>query len=72
MRPPSFFEDESIYEKESGQCPQCEEKAELRTCAECGKSAWIIDCGHFSQPRPISTDDQSPFNHICDDCYQGR
>jgi len=35
-------------------CPHCGEPAKLRRCCVCGTEAWIIDCGHYPQPRPIA------------------
>ena len=60
-------------EKEGGACPECGSPAELRTCSECGASAWIIDCGHYSQPRPIATgrkDGSEDYKLFCDDCAE--
>ncbi len=54
-----------------GRCPDCGEPARLRTCHVCGKSLWLIDCGHYGQPRPISADDDGT-GDICDDCYDLR
>jgi hypothetical protein len=58
-------------ERERGTCPLCNEPARLRTCWECGDSAWIIDCAHFPQPRPIApgrADGSHPHRMFCDDC----
>lgn len=41
-------------EGEAMKCPDCGKHAEYRTCDECGESAWVIDCGHYAQPRPIA------------------
>jgi hypothetical protein len=41
-------------EREGGKCSHCGEPAKERTCSTCGLSAWIIDCGHYPQPRPIA------------------
>jgi len=35
-------------------CPACAAQPRLRRCDECGVSAWITDCGHMAQPRPIA------------------
>jgi hypothetical protein len=36
------------------ECTRCGAKPRLRTCVECGTKAFITDCGHQTQPRPIS------------------
>jgi hypothetical protein len=53
-------------EDEGGKCPECNTPAVWRVCYVCGKGAWIIDCGHYPQPRPISVDPQGEM--ICDEC----
>lgn len=35
-------------------CPACATQAAQRTCSQCGISAWVIDCGHYAQPRPLA------------------
>jgi|APSaa5957512576_1039674.scaffolds.fasta_scaffold103429_1 hypothetical protein len=54
------------HEIEGGECPHCGATAKLRRCHICGESAWLIDCGHYSQPRPISADIYGM--DVCDDC----
>lgn len=61
------------YEKDGGKCPDCGTPAELMTCEVCGKQAWLIDCGHYDQPRPITGGkiDGSDLGHIyCDGCAE--
>lgn len=54
-------------------CLSCGQEPEWRECATCGTQAWVVDCGHKAQPRPIAADDQDPLhNHICDACYEAR
>lgn len=58
-------------EREDGCCPDCLEPAEYRVCDECGRGAWIIDCGHYAQPRPYAAgrSDGSDLHHTyCEDC----
>jgi hypothetical protein len=59
-------------EAEGGRCPVCARRAELRTCSECGFSAWAIDCPHgrprrfrFSRGRGDGRDGGRVF---CEDC----
>jgi hypothetical protein len=52
-------------------CPACGAEAEARTCSTCGVSGWIIDCGHYAQPRPIAAgrEDGSELDRdFCGDC----
>lgn len=65
--------DISEYEREGGACPHCDEPAVYRTCSACGRSAWVIDCGHYAQPRPISAgriDGSEGYKLFCDDCAE--
>jgi len=58
-------------EHERGVCPHCGAPARLRTCWECSESAWIIDCAHFPQPRPIAAgraDGSDAGRMFCADC----
>jgi hypothetical protein len=60
-----------MCERENGKCPECGEPARLRTCSVCGVSQWIIDCGHFDQPRPIAAgrqDGSESYKDFCEDC----
>lgn len=59
---------ELTIEKEGAVCNRCGEPARYRTCKTCGESAWIIDCGHYDQPRPIAADEHG--EDVCDDCYE--
>jgi hypothetical protein len=54
-------------EREGGACSKCGEPAELRRCRKCGETGWIIDCGHYDQPRPISAYGADSY---CDDCFE--
>ena len=43
----------------------------LRECSRCGLKAWIIDCGHMQQPRPIASgmaDGSQLHLDFCEDC----
>ncbi len=58
-------------EVEGGKCPRCGELARKRTCDECGKTGWIIDCGCYAQPRPIAAgrrDGSDGHHDYCEDC----
>ncbi len=50
-------------------CPECGEPSRERTCRRCGISAYLIDCGHYLQPRPISS---STGETLCDACWEDR
>lgn len=54
-------------DKEGASCPDCGHEADYRECDECSKAGWVIDCGHYAQPRPIA-----PLEHrmFCDDCFE--
>lgn len=61
------------YEYNGGVCPACGERAVLRTCSVCGEQRWTIDCGHYSQPRPIAAgraNGSELHNDFCEDCAQ--
>lgn len=63
------------YEHENGACPDCGEPARRRTCAGCGFSAMVIDCGHMPQPRPISAglyDGSRLDSDFCEACECGE
>ena len=47
-------------------CPDCGATRQERTCAGCGVSARLIDCGHYAQPRPISAATGTTW---CDACF---
>ena len=47
-------------------CPECGAARQERTCAGCGVSARLIDCGHYDQPRPISAATGTTW---CDTCF---
>jgi hypothetical protein len=60
-------------ECEGGACPICFERARLLTCWQCCESAWIIDCAHFEQPRPIAfgrADGSDGHRLFCDECAE--
>jgi hypothetical protein len=57
------------HEIEGGKCPECGTPARLRTCSVCGGTpAWLIDCGHYAQPRPISAGPDG--KDYCDECWK--
>ena len=59
------------HEYEGGSCPDCGTHAEHRICYECGENAWVIDCGHADQPRPLASgrrDGTSAHRTYCDEC----
>ena len=59
------------HEREGGSCPKCGALAEHRTCADCGCQAFVIDCGHYPQPRPIAQarfDGSDDHKLFCDKC----
>jgi hypothetical protein len=55
----------SEQDHEGGRCPHCEAAARRVTCDTCGDWAWLVDCGHESQPRPIAALDHRTY---CDEC----
>lgn len=64
----------AVHEHEGGRCPDCHEPAKYRTCSTCGKSSYVIDCGHMPQPRPISAgrvDASQMHRDFCEDCAEG-
>lgn len=36
-------------------CPDCGVSAEYRYCDNCPNAGYVIDCGHYAQPRPIAS-----------------
>ena len=58
--------DAGACEIEGGACPHCGERATRRVCEKCGQAEWIIDCGHYEQPRPLAADEHGHI--VCDDC----
>lgn len=56
-------------EREGGACPDCGTPAEWYECRACGDGAWLIDCGHYPQPRPISGEDDVAY---CDVCWAAK
>lgn len=59
--PPDPRDEYDDQERKGGSCPSCGELAVHRTCDCCGISAWIIDCEHYDQPRPIC-------DSVCEEC----
>lgn len=58
-------------ERPGGECPECAEPARLRECDDCGRRAWLIDCGHYGQPRPIAAGrrgGRQADRDYCEDC----
>jgi hypothetical protein len=35
-------------------CPDCGSASALRQCCACGRQGYVIDCGHYAQPRPLA------------------
>jgi len=57
--------------EQGGYCATCDEPARERTCRMCGRTMWILDCGHMPQPTPIAAGraDGSDLHHdYCDEC----
>ncbi len=60
-----------MEEHEGGKCPHCGTEAAWRECDTCGTAAWVIDCGHYTQPRPIApgrVDGSELHRLFCEDC----
>ena len=58
-------------EHERGRWPPSAAPAQWGTWWECSESAWIIDCAHFPQPRPIAAgraDGSDAGRMFCADC----
>lgn len=53
-------------------CPDCGEAREYRTCADCGTTAWVIDCGHYAQPAEIAASAHAGGEDVCEDCEATR
>jgi hypothetical protein len=52
-------------------CTICGARPRLRVCAGCDAKALVTDCGHFSQPRPISagrSDGMDLHHDYCEEC----
>lgn len=52
-------------------CDQCHATPQQRTCADCGVSGWVTDCGHMGQPRPIAAgrvDGAESHKDFCENC----
>ena len=49
-------------------CEVCSTPARLRKCAGCGREGWIVDCGHYPQPRPIAPMGIFGCECSCDEC----
>ena len=59
-------------EQEDGACPTCGTRAEFRECESCDASGWIIDCGHFAQPRPLAAAADGSGRCLCDECADAK
>ena len=57
----------SEQDHEGGRCPHCAAPARRVECDNCGGWAWLVDCGHESQPRPIAALDH---HTLCDECAE--
>ena len=53
-------------------CPHCDVARETRTCADCGATADVIDCGHYEQPAEIAASAYTPHDHVCAECETAR
>ena len=65
----------NLYDHENESCVACGIRAVERTCVVCGLTAWIIDCGHKAQPRPLASgraDGSDGQNCYCTDCAEGN
>ena len=62
------MEDYTEHEIEGGFCPECGEPARLRECHYCEDQEWIIDCGHYDQPRPIAASPDG--ENVCASCWE--
>ena len=60
-------------QKEGERCLSCKEQSIQRECDDCGRSGYVIDCGHYAQPRPLSTSLYGGiFDVTCEDCEEKR
>jgi hypothetical protein len=52
-------------------CPDCGTPRRPWKCHDCGRTAELIDCGHYPQPRPIASgrwDGSELDRDYCVDC----
>ena len=59
------------YRNDPERCPDCNRTGHVRTCNDCGVSAYLVDCGDYAQPRPIASgrvDGSDQGHDYCDDC----
>ena len=57
------------------ECPECGAEPVGRTCVVCRVSAWITDCGHMAQPRPIAAgreDGSDLHRDYCESCAREK
>lgn len=52
-------------------CDGCGARAERRTCADCGATGTVTDCGHMAQPRPIAGSEIGG-DPVCTFCEDAR
>jgi hypothetical protein len=52
-------------------CPACGCRQDERTCTDCGATAIVIDCGHFTQPAQIAGEEMTG-EPVCTDCQEVR
>lgn len=52
-------------------CTLCGARAEHRTCADCGATGIVTDCGHKAQPRPIAGSERNG-EPVCGECEDAR
>lgn len=51
-------------------CERCTASARPLTCRDCRRWAFIVDCEHMPQPRPIAYRHGESEGALCLDCYQ--
>lgn len=58
-------------QNEGDECPSCGEKSMWLECVDCGRGGYIIDCGHYAQPRPLAGTKHGS-DTTCADCEEKR
>jgi len=58
-------------QNEGDECPSCGETATWLSCADCNRAAFIIDCEHYAQPRPLAGGKHGS-DVTCADCERQR
>jgi len=53
------------------QCRSCGKLAQLRVCEDCGLAGYVIDCGHYAQPRPLAASERDG-ETTCASCEDDR